>query len=187
MRDAGDLDPPAPHCRRHLKVITSGDEIAQPHTDLATGIETKICGRCHGSGKHSYNFMQKDMCYGCQGTGTVRTRRGDAARNFFTASLLSRAKDVCVGWVARGDSGKWHPVRQIEDYTLRGSSLKDAVMVPYELLGVVIFYANCGHVMQVSDTIAAQPNMEAVKELKATALAYQQTLTQAGTVRKKAA
>jgi hypothetical protein len=41
--------------------------------------------------------------------------------------------------------------------------------------------------MQVSDTIAAQPNMEAVKELKARALAYQQTLTQAGTERKKAA
>jgi len=161
--------------------------MAQPHTDLATGIETKICGRCHGSGKHSFNFMHKDMCYGCQGTGTVRTKRGDAARNFFTASLLGRAEDVRVGWIARGDSGKWHPVREIEDYTLRGSSLKDGVMVPYVLPGFVITYANCGHVMQVSDTIAAQPNMEAVKELKARALAYQQTLTRAGTERKKAA
>jgi len=159
----------------------------EPQTDLAAGIETKTCGRCGGSGHYSFNQIDGTMCYGCRGTGTVRTKRGDAARNFFTASTLSRAEDVRVGWLALGDSGKWHPVREVEDYTMRGSSLKYGVMVPYVLPGVCITYGNCGHVMQRSDTIPAQPTMEAVRRLKAEALEYQQTLTQAGTVLKRAA
>jgi hypothetical protein len=159
----------------------------EPQTNLAAGIETKTCGRCGGSGHYSFNQIDGTMCYGCRGTGTVRTKRGDAARNFFSASILSRAGDVQVGWVARTDGGRWRPVTGVEEYTLRGSSLKDGVMVPYVLPGVVITYNGCGHVMQLSDTLPAQPNKEAARKLWAATLEYQQTLTQTGTVRKKAA
>jgi len=27
------------------------------------------CGRCNGTGKHSFNLMHGTMCFGCQGTG----------------------------------------------------------------------------------------------------------------------
>lgn len=31
-----------------------------------------ICSRCGGSGKHSYNQKDMDMCYGCNGKGYVK-------------------------------------------------------------------------------------------------------------------
>ncbi len=53
--------------------------------------ETKTCGRCGGSGRHSYNQMHGDVCYGCGGTGKAWTKRGHAARVAFLAKRL----EVC--------------------------------------------------------------------------------------------
>jgi hypothetical protein len=60
-------------------------------------------------------------------------------------------------------------------------------MVPYDRPGVDVTYGKVGHVQDVTTMISAQPNIEAVATLRKAALVYQQTLTQAGTVRKKAA
>lgn len=32
---------------------------------------TKTCGRCLGTGKHSYNLKDGDVCYGCGGSGQI--------------------------------------------------------------------------------------------------------------------
>ena len=162
--------------------------MAQPHTDLSTGFETEICGLCKGSGKYSYNAINKDMCFGCSGCGLVRTKRGEVARNFFKTSILSAAGDVKAGWRVRDDViGKWVPVVSVEAYQLRGSSLTNGVMVHYDRPGVNITYRKVGHIQDLTTMIPAQPNIEAVAALRNAALVYQQTLTQAGTVRKKAA
>ena len=79
----------------------------QPHTDLATGFETQICSRCGGCGRYSFNQMHRDMCYGCSGCGLVFTKRGSVARQYFQDSILTAASDVKVGWIARGNNGKW--------------------------------------------------------------------------------
>lgn len=40
---------------------------------LAEGL--KVCGRCGGSGRYSYNMKDLDRCYGCGGTGVVSTKK----------------------------------------------------------------------------------------------------------------
>ena len=49
--------------------------------------EREECGRCGGSGQHSYNQVDGSRCYGCGGTGKRLTKRGAAARAF-ASSLL---------------------------------------------------------------------------------------------------
>lgn len=41
--------------------------------------ETETCGRCGGSGRYSFNTMDGDRCYGCQGSGIRFTKKGRAA------------------------------------------------------------------------------------------------------------
>ncbi len=50
--------------------------------------ETKVCGRCGGTGRHSYNTMDGDRCYGCHGGSRIATKRGEAARAAFAAKRL---------------------------------------------------------------------------------------------------
>ena len=38
---------------------------------MDTVVTKKICGRCGGTGKYSFNMMDLDRCYGCGGTGFV--------------------------------------------------------------------------------------------------------------------
>lgn len=161
--------------------------MAQPQTDLATGFESQICSRCGGCGRYSFNQMERDMCYGCRGCGLVFTKRGSVARQYFQDSILTAAGDVKVGWIARGNNGKWFPVVSVEPYQLRGASLKTGVMVPYDRPGVDITYGKVGHIEDLTEMIPAQPNIEAVAAFRNAALVYQQTLTQAGVPRRKAA
>jgi hypothetical protein len=60
-------------------------------------------------------------------------------------------------------------------------------MVPYDRPGIEITYGKVGHIQNVTEMLPAQPNIEAVAAFRKGALVYQQNLTQAGTVRKKAA
>jgi hypothetical protein len=60
-------------------------------------------------------------------------------------------------------------------------------MVPYDRAGVEITYGKIGHVQDVTAKIPAQPNIVTVAAFRKAALVYQQSRTQAGTVRKKAA
>jgi len=161
--------------------------MARPQTDLATGFESQTCSRCGGCGRYSFNQMDRDMCYGCRGCGLVFTKRGSVARQYFQDSILTAAGDVKVGWIARGNNGKWFPVVSVEPYQLRGASLKTGVMVPYDRPGVDITYGKVGHIEDLTEMIPAQPNIEAVAAFRNAALVYQQTLTQAGVPRRKAA
>ena len=161
--------------------------MAEPHTDLATGFETQTCSRCGGCGRYSFNQMHRDMCYGCSGGGVTFTKRGAVARQYFQDSILTAAGDVKAGWIARGNNGKWFPVVSVDPYQMRGASLTDGVMVPYDRPGIEITYGKVGHIQNVTEMLPAQPNIEAVAAFRKGALVYHQNLTQAGTVRKKAA
>jgi hypothetical protein len=161
--------------------------MSQPITDLSIGFESQTCGRCNGSGHYSFNMMDGTRCYGCGGSGVVYTKRGRAARSQFDLSILVPAGDAQVGWIARGSNGKWFPIRSVETLRYTGSSRTDGVMVPYDLPGVCLTYGKVGHIMDAATKVAAQPNIEAVREKLQAAYAYQLRLTQAGTVSKKAA
>lgn len=78
------------------------------------GFETKVCGRCGGSGHYSFNLMDGTMCYGCKGAGLVYTKRGLAAKLFFEDSLSVPAEDIKVGDIIRCWAGvkKFYPVTE---------------------------------------------------------------------------
>lgn len=67
--------------------------------------ETKVCSRCGGSGKYSFNLMHGTMCYGCNGSGIQFTKRGLAARQFFDESLTVPASELKVGMAIKESSG----------------------------------------------------------------------------------
>lgn len=43
---------------------------------MGTSLETETCGRCGGSGRHSYCQMHGDRCFRCGGRGRTLTKRG---------------------------------------------------------------------------------------------------------------
>lgn len=52
--------------------------------------DTRVCGRCAGSGQYSYNPRDGSVCYGCSGKGKVRTKPAINA----AAALKAWAADV---------------------------------------------------------------------------------------------
>ncbi len=54
--------------------------IAKRRLIKAGKLALKTCGRCGGSGKHSYCEMHGDTCFGCGGTGKVLPTTTDALR-----------------------------------------------------------------------------------------------------------
>ena len=68
--------------------------------------ETKVCSRCGGSGRYSFNLMHGTMCYGCNGSGVQFTKRGLAARQFFDESLTVPASELKVGMGIK-ESSEW--------------------------------------------------------------------------------
>jgi hypothetical protein len=68
---------------------------------MTVTIETKTCGRCGGTGNHSFNSLDGSRCYGCSGSGNQLTPRGKRARKALEAwtdrELTVPASSVVVG------------------------------------------------------------------------------------------
>jgi len=61
--------------------------------------EKETCGRCGGSGRYSYNQIDRDRCYGCGGTGERLTKRGAAAKAFADSILNIKIENAQVGQI----------------------------------------------------------------------------------------
>lgn len=141
-------------------------------------LENKTCGRCGGSGKYSYCQSYGSTCFKCHGDGVVLTKRGFAANRWLAAQKKKPLGEVAVGeWVlAEGVPGfiasMWVKIDTVEG---AGEELKvSGLSKKGERHG---FH---GAAMIVRMYLGKVRNAELAKE----ALAYQATLTQAGTVRK---
>jgi hypothetical protein len=56
-------------------------------------INTQICPRCIGTGKHSFNLKDGEVCYGCGGTGMVTvTPKGQKKVKATCTSLYKAVK-----------------------------------------------------------------------------------------------
>lgn len=64
--------------------------------------DTETCGRCGGGGKYSYNLKDGDMCYGCNGSGWVFTKKAAPFVAEATETLRTRKAPV-VGKLEVGD------------------------------------------------------------------------------------
>lgn len=62
-----------------------------------TKFESQTCGRCGGTGHHSFNQVNGSTCFGCGGSGVTLTKRGSAARHFYLESLVKPVAAIAVG------------------------------------------------------------------------------------------
>jgi len=145
--------------------------------------ESCTCSRCGGSGKFSFNQMDGDRCYGCCGTGWVLTKRGKAASMFYKNSLEKSVSDLVVGdqvmdYIGVSGPKVWCTVSDITPDTLNaGRVILTLTRKGREVCSTSVFATS------VMSSIKSEA--ERVQKLNA-ALAYQETLTKTGTVRKAA-
>lgn len=147
------------------------------HNTQAT-IETETCTRCGGSGRYSYCQMYGDRCFKCHGAGKVYTKRGAATVAFLTAMRSKPARDVRVGDLIRVENffaGRTSFERVTEVYADKYNANTLCIVTKGMNNGV-----SPDTMMRMGFT--AEEKAEQMK----LALAYQATLTKAGTVRKGA-
>jgi len=158
--------------------------------------ESESCGRCGGSGKHSYNTRDGSVCFGCSGKGVRLSKRGAVAQAFYESRLTVTYGDLKVGdrlrTVAMTFGGGSYlyaaEVVAISDLHEYGQSLQNGTWVPS--MGIVISLKNVksGSVanLTASPKHSARKLWDAltIESVKAAALAYQSTLTKTGTVKK---
>lgn len=63
--------------------------------------ESEVCGRCAGTGKHSFNLRDGSMCYGCSGYGTRLTKRGAEAQRYFRELSTKTVAELVPGDIVR--------------------------------------------------------------------------------------
>lgn len=160
---------------------------------LKTSFETETCSRCHGSGRYSYCQDYGDKCFKCAGVGEVLSKRGAAASAYYrelcmvpistlkvgdrvlmegiTANMrrysyistvvrIERSESL-VHWASGSESGSYYPLTIIhkhEKYGEGGYSAQDDSRV---------------RIYRADDNLRLEQ-----------ALAYQETLTKTGSVRK---
>ena len=139
--------------------------------------ENKTCSRCGGSGKFSWCQMHGDMCFKCHGDGVVLTKKGRAAQVWLNAKKRKRLGEVAVGdWVlSEGIAGFsasfWVKIDQIEG---AGAELK----------ATGLNKRGERHGWQGDMEVQIFQGKAWATELAKEALAFQETLTKTGTVRK---
>ena len=87
-------------------------------TKRTTPFGHRVCGRCCGSGTHSWCQRYGDVCFSCGGRGWVLTPRGSAACKYFTSLLSKPWSEVRVGDTVR-----------VEDVTMSGEPFASWMVV----------------------------------------------------------
>lgn len=139
---------------------------------MTTAFETEPCSRCGGSGRHSYNQIHGDRCYGCHGTGKRLTKRGRVAREMLYKYQSRRVDMIKVGNFILHSAGiytpkKWCRVDAIAPDALNPGYLKLTIGDSGLLIGK-------GAYIRVAESKAA-----ITADVQA-AVDYQNTLTKAG-------
>lgn len=150
-----------------------------------TAFETETCGRCGGCGQYSYNQVNGSTCFGCGGSGVRYTKRGEAASKFFAAAALVPLSALKVGDVIQINTltaglaplSYYAPVVAIE----QRDGWPVTVWTESDAFGRYGFTGRTNG--QARRRLAGAEREEAL----AAALAYQETLTKAGTPRKRPA
>ena len=153
----------------------------------APALETETCGRCGGSGRHSYNQIDGDRCYGCGGKGISYTKRGAVAHAFLETLRKVRADSIKVGDVVQALAlGGSYFARVVEaGPSSTASYYRGAERIPY--LEIVTEHPRFGRV-GLNTFPHASIRKGFTKGEKAAQLAraleFQATLTKAGKPRK---
>lgn len=163
---------------------------------MTTAFETEACTRCGGTGRFSHNG-EHDRCYKCDGKNGCRayTKRGRAAKDYYLSKLYLRPDEVKVGDVIAFYGIKQLTVAKIE--IMQSGSWLNPNTGDWEPIFHYVFENEKGlkgsiqKLKNYDDTVANSflvrrlPTPDENKAAIADALAYQATLTKAGTPRKR--
>lgn len=155
---------------------------------MATSFETESCGRCGGGGHYSRNASGSTLCYDCRGTGLRLTKRGKAAKAFFTGLIEKPLSQVRAGdniLTASGSMGtgpdRWHFVVSVGPCDTVFNGKADRLEIALKRNGVTSSIGGW-----TADTVVRSVRDEADRLAAVeSALAYQATLTKAGKPAKK--
>lgn len=150
--------------------------------------EKTSCSRCGGSGRYSWCEMYGDKCFKCHGSGKQLTKRGEAALAWYRNRLEVPASEIRPDDYIRTSGMKFVVGTISQDIVSKAKSMKpDGTWLeapPYlhfvnrdGKMGCSVFSDT--KVQRLGRTVAARNAM--LME----AFAYQDTLTKAGTVRKR--
>lgn len=148
--------------------------------------ETVTCSRCAGSGNYSYCQTYGTTCFKCHGKGKVHTVRGKAAIDYFNSlNPTVRMDEIKVGQRVHISSIGKFTVRTSAALAPGSATSKgpsgETIDHPYwEIRGETLgFSASISH--QVKLVLAPAVH----NANRSAALDYQDTLTKAGTPRKR--
>lgn len=162
--------------------------------------ESVGCSRCGGTGMFGPLSVEGGRCFKCSGQKEVLTKRGHAAQVYYNGLTTKAVADVQVGDVIECHivtiSGQlartYRTVAAIGERVQHTGMWRSTVgnVTTERPMPDTIYFTDTkgdrwGH--DVDATIRFRPTGEQRKELQAQALAYQETLTASGTVRKTAA
>ena len=131
----------------------------------APSFESEECSRCHGTGKHSRCQMYGDTCFRCAGKGRTLTARGEAAQAHLRTLRSKRLDAIQPGDVV------YH----------RGGG---PIAASWETVGEGWVAARLSSGWKADEMIRVRQSREQSIATWDAALAYQATLTKAGTVRR---
>jgi hypothetical protein len=146
--------------------------------------ENVPCSRCGGSGNYSYCQMYGTTCFKCAGDGATLTARGKAAQMFLNASRKRKAGEFKLGdyYLMDGVPGfsrsEWIKVTEIQ--AAENGTLN---LVGTNKRGETTSYNG----LTLGFELRKSWTKEEKKAQAQAALAFQATLTKAGTIRKRAA
>jgi hypothetical protein len=161
--------------------------MTQTENNLTQAYETECCTRCGGGGHYSYCQMYGTVCFKCGGKGKQYTKRGQAAVAYARSLRTVKARDVQAGWLLWDSGGPfsragWKTVISAQLGTSAWSNTVNGVTTSGFYYDIVT--KDCNHGAFPDSDVQAVPSRERLAEIKAEAMAYQPTLTKAGTPRK---
>lgn len=160
----------------------------------AQNFESKPCGRCGGSGNHSYCQMYGTTCFECRGKGKVYTKRGSVASQYMKSLRTVKASEVQTGWLIYvgpsplgGYKPGWHVVTAAGPSDCKAwSTAPDGSKIEHSYILIETEKAGGQNVFPDSNVIAVA-HKNALAATRAAALQYQERLTKAGIERRRAA
>lgn len=142
-------------------------------------LENVTCSRCGGSGKFSWCQMHGSTCFKCWGAGVTLTKKGAAAQAWLNAQKRKPGAEVKVGetilieGIPGFSASFWAKVTEVAEgcnITAVGKNGQSQVLNGWG-----------------EQSVRVAQTKERLAELRVEALAFQANLTQAGTVKKRAA
>lgn len=107
VKDADPVAPSFTHSNPNFKMFIAPGKL----------FDTLTCTRCHGCGKHQFNFRSGSVCFGCNGTGKMWVKADKNMVATYNAAL-KECRSTAASNVQVGDvislKDKWEEVSSIE-------------------------------------------------------------------------